>query len=169
MAKRVRIINDLPDLVPLLQIFTSTKHKQVFDLLSSKWCTEEELKAKLKSEEIGESLDVLRESGLLESKWRIPEAGATPEVEYATSYSRVRLNFQCEMEELGDIISISFIDEEAFGSIEDNIISCINSGKDSISNISISEDVPPILLKAIVKRSKKLLLKGQRIEIISGG
>ncbi|OFV68192.1 ArsR family transcriptional regulator [Methanosarcinales archaeon] len=167
MTKRVRIINDLPDLVPLLQIFASKREKQVFDLLTSGWYTEDELKAKLGSEEISNSLDILRESGLLENKWRIPTAGTTPLIEYTTSYSKVRLNLQCEMEDLGDIIAISFMEEDEFNQIVDELIRCIHEGKDSITNISISEGISPVLLKAAVKRSSKLLLKGQKLELIS--
>ncbi|HDM36617.1 MAG TPA: ArsR family transcriptional regulator [Candidatus Syntrophoarchaeum butanivorans] len=168
MAKRVRIVNDLPDLVPLLHIFATKRHKEVFDLLSSGWYTEDELKEMLEYEEVKGSIDILRESGLLESKWRPPEAGGTPEVEYTTSYSKVRLNLQCEMEDLGNIISLSFMDEKEFDSIVEELISCIKSGKDSITNISISEDISPIILKAIVKRSPKLLIKGQKLEVVSG-
>jgi len=166
MTKRVRIVNDLPDLVPLLQIFASKQDKQVFDLLTSGWYTEDELKEKLGSEEVSNSLEILRESGLLENKWRIPTTGTTPLIEYTTSYSKARLNFQCEMEDLGDIIAISFMDEYGFNQIVEELIQCIQHGKDSITNISISEGISPILLKAAVKRSSKLLLKGQKLELI---
>ncbi len=168
MTKRVRIINDLSDLVPLLQIFTADNHKRVFDFLASGWYTEDQLKESLESEDLKESLEILRESGMLESKWRIPDAGEKPDIEYTTSYTRVRINLQCSMEDLGNIISISFMGEKNFNDIIEELTSCIKSGKDSISNISISEDISPILLKAIVKRSSKLLIKGQKLEIISG-
>src|SRR5665811_749253 len=94
MNNRTRIVNDPADLVPLLQVFKSDSHKRVFSSLLNGWKTENELEEILQ-EDIYNSLEILKKIGLIESKWRMPEPGHTPQIEYHTCYSKLRADFQC--------------------------------------------------------------------------
>ena len=78
MPKRTRIVNDPADLVPLLQVFGTQKHKKVLDELSVKWKTEKDLEEAL-GFNAKESLGVLKRAGLLENNWRMPKPGKTPD------------------------------------------------------------------------------------------
>jgi predicted DNA-binding ArsR family transcriptional regulator len=90
-GKRTRIINDPSDLVPLLQAFGSNVHKKIFDELSRDWHTERELTLLVGDEaSVHRSVALLRKSGLVETKWRVPEPGASPEKEYHSTYSRIQ-------------------------------------------------------------------------------
>ena len=78
-GKRTRIINDPSDLVPLLQAFGSNVHKKIFDELSRDWHTERELTLLVGDEaSVHRSVALLRKSGLIETKWRVPEPGLSP-------------------------------------------------------------------------------------------
>jgi len=96
MNNRTRIVNDPADLVPLLRVFKSDAHKKVFSSLLNGWRTEDELREMLQ-EDIYYSLDMLQRTGLVETKWRMPEQGNTPQIEYHTSYSKLRADFQCSI------------------------------------------------------------------------
>ena len=164
MPKRTRIVNDPADLVPLIQAFGSDVHKKVFNELSSNWMTEEELE-KAVGADVGESLRILRKGGLIESQWRMPKSGETPDKEFHTSYSNVRANFQCGLDELGDLIRIAFSDDEEFREMVDKIEGEIKMGNASTSGLCRALNQSASFIRGVAKRSQKLTIKGQRLEL----
>ena len=165
MGKRTRIINDPSDLVPLLRTFGSDTHKKVFDHLLVDWYTEEELKEKLDFEVV-ESLTILKKSGLIESKWRMPEPGKTPTKEFHTSYSKIQVNFQCSIEDLSDLLMIAFTCDDDIRNLMEQIETEVVNGNQSMTGLSRVVGTSPLYLRGIARRSNNLLVKGQRIEYI---
>ena len=163
MGKRTRIINDPSDLVPLLRTFGSQTHKKVFDYLLIDWFTEKDLKENLDFDIEG-SLNILKKSGLIESKWRMPEAGKTPEKEYHTSYSKIQVNFQCSIEDLSDLIEITFGSDNEYREIIGQIEKEVIDGNQSMTGLSRAIGTSPLHLRGIARRSNNLVVKGQRIE-----
>ncbi|MBI4363074.1 MAG: ArsR family transcriptional regulator [Euryarchaeota archaeon] len=164
--KRTRIVNDPADLVPILQSLGSKNHKQVFDLLLSGWKSEEELQ-KLMGSEAHRSLEVLRRGGLLESKWRMPQPGTTPDKEYHSSYSAIRANFQCSLEDIADIVMILFMDDEGARHMADQVVKEIESGKKSIAPLCRSLGVNPTFLKGLAHRTSRFMVKGNRVDVLN--
>ncbi|MCL7415576.1 MAG: ArsR family transcriptional regulator [ANME-2 cluster archaeon] len=165
MGKRTRIINDPSDLVPLLRTFGSDTHKKVFDHLMVDWYTEEELKEMLEFD-AGESLIILKKSGLVESKWRMPEPGKTPTKEYHSSYSKIQVNFQCSVEDLSDLLMITFSCDDDIKNMMEQIETEVVNGNQSMTGLSRVVGTSPLYLRGIARRSNNLLVKGQRIEFI---
>lgn len=164
MNNRTRIVNDPSDLVPLLQVFKSDVHKKVFSSLLNGWKTEAEL-TDLLNEEIYYSLDMLKKTGLVESKWRMPEPGNTPQIEYHTSYSKLRADFQCSISDICDLIRIAITDDEALREIADAMESEVKNGNSSVQNLSRTLKHSPTFLRGIAKRSQNLVVKGHRFEL----
>ncbi|MCZ7397789.1 MAG: ArsR family transcriptional regulator, partial [Candidatus Methanoperedens sp.] len=132
MGKRTRIINEPSDVVPLLRAFGSETHKKVFDYLQKDWKTEDEIEQDL-GLKVSDSLDVLKKSGLVESKWRMPQPGKKPEKEYHSSYSRVQVNFQCSIEDLADLIMITFKSDKEIRTYLDVIEKEVVGGNQSMN------------------------------------
>ncbi|GFO98133.1 hypothetical protein ig2599ANME_2354 [groundwater metagenome] len=164
MGKRTRIVNEPSDLVPLLRAFGSDSHKKVFDCLQKDWKIEEEIE-----KEVGfaanESLDLLKKSGLVESKWRMPEAGKKPEKEYHSSYSRVHLNFQCSVEDISDLIMITFKSDSEIRTYVDMIEKEVVGGNQSMNGLQRVVDKSIMFIRGVARRSSILAVKGQRIEL----
>ena len=166
MGKRTRIINDPSDLVPLLQAFGSSIHKRIYDELCEEWHTEKEL-----SEMIGDgngvhrSLEILRKSGLVESKWKMPKPGESPDKEYHSSYSRIQANFQCSMEDLSELIHLTFMSEDEFRNLTELICNLVSSGNTSLSNLSRELELSQVFIRGVAKRAEGLAMRGQRIEL----
>jgi predicted DNA-binding ArsR family transcriptional regulator len=164
MGKRTRIINEPSDLVPLLRAFGSDSHKKVFDTLQKDWKTGEEIE-----KEVGyaanESLDLLKKSGLVESKWRMPEVGKKPEKEYHSSYSRVHLNFQCSVEDISDLIMITFKSDSEIRNYVEMIEKEVLNGNQSMNGLQRVVDKTIMFIRGVARRSSILAVKGQRIEI----
>ena len=164
-VKRTKIINDPADIVPLLQVFNSKLHSQVFNEISTGWKTEEELE-EITGKEVTKSLDALKQGGLIESRWRMPEPGASPVLEYKTSYNEVRANFQCTMKELSELIMIAFSMEESLRKMAEQMEKEIENGNASLVNLSRIFDRSPTFLKGVAKRTHNIVVKGQRLEIL---
>lgn len=165
MGKRTRIINEPSDIVPLLRAFGSDTHKKVFDCMQDGWKTEKEIE-----KEVGfkphESLDVLKKSGFVESKWRMPQPGKTPEKEYHSSYSRVQVNFQCSVEDLSDMIMVTFKSDSELRDYLDVIEREVRSGNQSMNGLQRVVDKSIMFIRAVARRSNILSVKGQRIEML---
>ena len=164
-GKRTRIINDPSDLVPLLQAFGSDVHKKVFDELSQEWRTEKELVGILGDDaSVHRSVALLRKSGLVETKWRVPEPGASPEKEYHSTYSRVQACFGATMEDLSELISLTFMSEEELRAVTEKLQKMVVGGNNSLSNLSRELGLSQIFIRGVAKRADGLAVRGQRIE-----
>lgn len=165
MGKRTRIINEPSDIVPLLRAFGSENHKKVFDCLQNGWKTEDDIE-----KEVGfkpqESLIILKKSGFVESKWRMPQPGKMPEKEYHSSYSRVQVNFQCSVEDLSDMIMVTFKSDSELRSYLEAIEKEVKSGNQSMNGLQRVIDKSLMFIRAVARRSPILTVKGQRIEML---
>lgn len=165
-GKRTRIINDPSDLVPLLQAFGSEVHKKVFDELCKDWHTEKELVEMIGDDmSVSRSVDLLRKSGLVETKWRVPAPGMTPEKEYHSTYSRVQANFWASMEDMSELIRLTFMSEEELRGVIENLRKQVVSGNTSLSNLSRELGYSQIFIRGVAKRSQGLNVRGQRVEL----
>lgn len=164
MGKRTRIVNEPSDIVPLLRAFGSENHKKVFDCLQKDWKTEAEIEAEA-GFKVNESLDLLKKSGLVESKWQMPEAGKKPKKEYHSSYSRVHLNFQCSVEDISDLIMITFKSDSEIRNYVDIIEKEVIEGNQSMNGLQRVVDKSIMFIRGVARRSSILAVKGQRIEL----
>jgi predicted DNA-binding ArsR family transcriptional regulator len=164
MNNRTRIVNDPADLVPLLQVFKSDTHNRLFNSLLNGWRTEDELKEML-HEDIYYSLDVLKKTGLVESKWRMPEPGHTPQMEYHTCYSRLRADFQVSISDISDLIRIAITEDETLRDVADAMELEVKNGNSSVQSLSRTLNQSPTFLRGIAKRSRNLVVKGHRFEL----
>ncbi len=164
MPKRTRILNDPSEMVPLLQTFHSKKHKQVFNLLLVEWMTKSQLE-KAVGFDVSESIEILKECGLLESQWHMPEPGKKPEKEYHSSYSKVQTNFQCSFDDLSNVIMLTFTPYEEIAGVIDELEELVENGSHSMSSLTRSLNKSPIYVRALARRSEKLTVMGQRLKV----
>ena len=145
-VKRTKIINDPADMVPLLQVFNSKLHSQVFNEISTGWKTEKELE-EVTGKDVSKSLDALKQGGLIESRWRMPEQGESPVLEYKTSYNEVRANFQCSMKELSELIMIAFSMDESLRKMAEQIEQGIDAFPAALRKLFTGGNVGKMLVK----------------------
>jgi predicted DNA-binding ArsR family transcriptional regulator len=132
--------------------------------LQKDWKTGEEIENEV-GFAVNESLDLLKKSGLVESKWRMPGAGKKPEKEYHSSYSRVHLNFQCSVEDVSDLIMITFKSDSEIKDYVDLIEKEVVSGNQSMNGLQRVVDKSIMFIRGVARRSSILAVKGQRIEL----
>ena len=164
--KRTRVINDPSDLVPLIEVFSNTDHRQVYNLLTNNWYTKEELDREIGSD-THKSLDAMRRGGLLESKWRMPEAGESPQMEFQTSFTSLRSGFQCSIVEFAEVIENALSQDESIRIEAERLEEEVRKGNNSLINLARILDTNPNQLKCIAKRYGRLVVKGQRLEVLN--
>jgi predicted DNA-binding ArsR family transcriptional regulator len=165
----IRIVNDPVELVPLLMTFNDTSFKKVYELLSKSWMTEEELTAQIDSDSLPVCLQILKKGNLVEEQWRMPKRGEKPIKEYRATYNKFRANFQCNLQDLSDIIYISLSNDENLRTIVEQIEDQMGAGQTSINDLSRKFAVSPVFIKGLAKRIPHLDVKGQGLVRLDSG
>ena len=165
MVRRMKIINDPSDLVPILQIFSSNTYKRVYEELSKGWKTIEELRSAVNGD-VENALKILKKGGLVETQWRMPKnPGESPIKEYRTTYSIVNANFQCSMKHINELLEVAFMSEDRIEEYTSRIMEELKKGNTSLAHIGRALDLDPVFIKGVAKRSLKLNVKGARVEL----
>jgi predicted DNA-binding ArsR family transcriptional regulator len=104
---------------------------------------------------------------MLEVKWRMPsDPAGKPEKEYHVSYTHVSANFYASLKDLNKILEVVFMPDDEFEDIVKKIVEEVKAGRLSVQHISRSLSLDPIIIRAVAKKSLKLHLKGQIVELV---
>ncbi|RLI76759.1 ArsR family transcriptional regulator [Archaeoglobales archaeon] len=164
MVKRAKLVNDIVELVPILQIFSINLYRNVYDALLREWLTFDELKERF-GEGVEEALKILKHAGMLDVKWRMPvEPKDKPEKEYHVSYTHLSANFYASLKDLNKILEVIFMPDDEFEEYVQKIMDEIRAGRKSVPHICKSLGLDPLIVRGIAKKSLKLNIKGQLVE-----
>ena len=169
MPGHIRIVNDPVELVPLLMTFNDTSFKKVYELLSKSWMTEEELQSQVSGDCVSVCLQLLKKGNLVEEQWRMPKPGEKPQREFRATYNKFRANFQCNLQDLSDILYISLSNDDNLRGIVEQLEGEIGQGLNSINDLSRKFSVSPIFIRGLAKRIPELDVKGQGLVRIDTG
>jgi len=168
MPRRTKLIDDPSELVVLLRALATSLTKRMLSLLLNGWYTIDELAKELgeSRERVEESICMLRKCTLLDVEWRMPAPGEKPEMEYHCIYGRVQMNIRCTMDELAEVLSVTFASDSDIAPEVMEIVENVRRGNKSVLNISKDMRISPIRVKALARRSDELVVKGQRIDLV---
>jgi predicted DNA-binding ArsR family transcriptional regulator len=160
--KRIKVINELTDLVALLRAMDTPVKKKVFQEATESWITTKGVEER-HGEEGVEALTFFEKMHLVETSWQI-DSEFNKEKIYHSYYVSVHLNTSAPITEVSDVLYIAAMPELDFKELEQRIFD--RSGKEGIFSGDLSKDLDltPIMLKSLVKRSGRLAYKGHRIE-----
>lgn len=165
MVKRAKLVNDIVELIPIFQLLSTETHRKVYSALLDEWLTVEELKNRF-GDGFEETLKILKHAGMLEVKWRMPsDPGGKPEKEYHVSYTHISANFYVSLKDFNRILEIVFMPDDEVEKHVEKIIKEVQMGRNSVGHIMKVLNYDPLFIRAIVKRTLKLNLKGQLIEL----
>jgi len=165
MVKRAKLVNDIVELIPIFQLLSTEMHRKIYSALLDEWLTLEELKSRF-GDGFEETLKILKHAGMLEVKWRMPsDPGGKPEKEYHVSYTHISANFYVSLKDFNRILEIVFMPDDEVEKHVERIIKEVQMGRNSVGHIMKVLNYDPLFIRAIVKRTLKLNLKGQLIEL----
>jgi predicted DNA-binding ArsR family transcriptional regulator len=96
----------------------------------------------------------------------MPEPGQKPAKEFRTTYSRFRANFQCNMNDLADLLHLAVSTDESLRDVVEKIELEIKSGNTSINDLARKFNVSPIFVKGLAKRIPHFDMKGQGMVLL---
>lgn len=169
MPGHIRIVNDPVELVPLLMTFNNPVFKKVYELLSKSWLTEDEILSQIDSDSVAVCLQILKKGNLIEEQWRMPKRGEKPRKEYRATYNKFRANFQCNLQDLSDILYLSLSNDENLRDLVDQIEGELSGGSSSINDLSRKFGVSAVFIKGLAKRIPHLDVKGQGLVRLDAG
>lgn len=160
--KRIKVINELTDLVALLRAMDTPVKKKVFQEAIDGWVTLKGVEERHGTEGV-EALTFFEKMHLVETSWQI-DSEFNKEKIYHSYYFSVHLNASAAITEVSDVLFIASMDEERFKEMEQMIFDM--AGEDGVFSGELSKelDITSVMLKSLVKRSGRVMYKGHRIE-----
>ena len=160
--RRIKVINEPTELVPMLRALDTPIKRQVFQEVTNDWNTAEQIEEKY-GEEGKDALLFFEKMKLVETMWQSREDN-TQEKAYHTYYISFYINTSAPVTEISDILAAAVMDDKEFNKLETKIFKLVGEDGMFIGDISEQEDLSSTFLKALVKRSTKLEYRGHRIE-----
>lgn len=149
--------------------FNDPSFKKVYELLSKSWLTENELTSQIDSDSVPLCLQILKKGNLIEEQWRMPKRGEKPLKEYRATYNKFRANFQCNLQDLSDILYISLSNDEHLRATVEQVEEELSGGTTSINDLARKFGVSPVFIKGLAKRIPHLDVKGQGLVRLDSG
>ncbi len=166
---RIKVVNDITDLVPVLRAVDTEVKMALFDRLSKDWITEAEVKKDYGEEGLA-VLGFFDRMKLVESRWASPASGKEPVKSYHTYYSTVSINTTASLAEFSEILSIAAMEDKDYAQEERRIMDAVGEeGSRFISDVAEDLGMSSTRLKGLVKRSEKLDYRGHRVEVFKKG
>jgi len=162
--KRIKVINEPSDLVPILRALDTEVRFNIFMKLIDGWVTIDEIEKEYGEEGI-ESITYFEKVRLVETTWEPPASkGSGPVKSFRSYYTSFHLNVSLQINELAEILSVVMMPDREFKKSEKRIIGIIGADGAYVGDVQKDMDMTLLRLRSLVKRSAKLEYRGQRIE-----
>ncbi len=161
--RRIKVVSEPTDLVPILRAFDSDTKRDVFKKIVEGWMTTTAVQEEFGEDGL-EALKFFEKTKLVETRWE-PVGGKTDKA-YHSYYTSFHINTSCPVTEISEILAVAAMPQEEYAVIETEIAQLV--GKEGFSARGITEklNMPLIRLRAFVKRSTRLELKGHLVQKI---
>jgi predicted DNA-binding ArsR family transcriptional regulator len=155
--RRIKVISESTDLVPLLRALDTEAKRAVYMEVAQQWCPVSYIGRKYGPE--GEAaLAFFEKTKLVETKFE--HVGGQPEKVYHSYYASFHINAQATVPEIGEILGVAAMPDEEFERIEDEMLALVGTDGASARAVTEKLNIPLVRLKALLKRSTRLDLKG---------
>lgn len=162
IMNRIKVINDVSELVPILRTVDSEVKKEVFKRLSADWFTIDQIEEEF-GQEGKEAIMFFEKMKLIESRW---QGEVPPQKAYHTYYTSFQINATCPVVEISDVLAATMVPQEEFEEVEEKILDQV--GAEGVYSGELAEELEmnQTYLKSIIRRSAKMEFRGQRVEKI---
>ena len=162
--KRIKVINEPSELVPVLRCVDTDLKRKVFLEVSKEWMTLDEVEAKF-GPDGREALILFEKMKLVESMWQTSEDRGQVKA-FHTYYMSFHINTSCNVNEISDILYVAMMPDDKFKKIEEAILSLVDENGTYVGEVCEKTELTQIMLKSLIKRSTKLDYRGHRVELV---
>lgn len=163
MMKRIKVINEPTELVPMLRAVSTKVRREVFALVSQEWCTIKMIEEKF-GEEGKEALRLFEKMKLVETRWQSKEGSTQPEKAFHSYYMSFHINASCPVTEISDVLSVAVMPDTEYEKWEKKIVNLVGNDGKFAGDLAEQLGITSVMLKSLVKRSGKLEFRGHRVE-----
>ena len=163
---RIKVVNEPTDLVGLLTAVDSPVKRDVYLALTSGWESERTIESRFGLGAL-EALSQFDKQDLLDSRWETSAEG--PKKMFHARYSSFKIDTTAPMVELTEVLSAAMMPGEEFRSREDALLVAAKPAGINLIDASARLSVSQTMLRALVKRSGKLEMRGLRIQPTGNG
>lgn len=157
---RVKVVNEPTDLVGLLSAVDTAVKRDVFTALTSGWESEGAIENRF-GDTGKAALSLLDKHDLLDSRWEPTPEG--PKKLYHARYSSFKIDTTAPMIELSEALGVAMMAGAEFGAKEDVLLLLAREGGINLIDAAARLSVSQTMVRAIVKRSSRLEMKGLRV------
>ena len=160
---RIKVINDVSDLVPILRAVDSAVKQKLVQRLGESWLTLEDVVKEFGKE--GEhALAFFEKLRLIDTRWVAREGRRQPDKSYHFYYSTINISTTSPLGEISEVLAIAMMGLKEYGKLEQRIYDAVGTEGRFFSDVAEELGMSPTRLKGLVKRSEKLEYRGHRIE-----
>jgi predicted DNA-binding ArsR family transcriptional regulator len=160
---RIKVVNDVSDLVPILRAVDSPVKLKLVQRLGESWLTLEDVITEFGKE--GEkALAFFEKLRLIDTRWVAREGRKQPDKSYHFYYSTINISTTSPLQEISEVLAIAMMPPKEYGKLEEKIFAAVGPDGRFFSDVAEELGMSPTRLKGIVKRSEKLEYRGHRIE-----
>ncbi|HVL87932.1 MAG TPA: ArsR family transcriptional regulator [Candidatus Thermoplasmatota archaeon] len=158
--KRVKVVSDPSDLVPLLRLFDSPLKRAVFRDVAVEWHSAASIAVRHGPSAV-EVLEGFEKARIVETKWESVDGAATKF--FRSYYASVQLACTVPVQEMGEIIGVASMGRDEFAQAEGEIWQLAAGEGALVRMVSEKLNTPLVRLQCLVKRSRRLDLRGHLI------
>ncbi len=162
-GSKIKVVNEIGDLVSVFYSCNTEVKKKVFQEITKKWCTLEEIKEKYGEEGV-RALKYLENIKFVETQWITTDSGVVRA--YHTYYDLFQITLTIPIMEASEVLQVITMPEEEFREWENKIIEIVKTENSFIGYLVEKLGISQIMLRALIKRSDKLDIKGMRVEVV---
>ncbi len=160
---RIKVINDVSDLVPILRAVDSPIKLRLVQRLGESWLTIEDVSKEFGTEGV-KTLAFFEKLRLIDTRWVAREGRKQPDKSYHFYYSTININTTSPLAEISEVLAIAMMGLKEYSKLEEKIYAAVGAEGRFFSDVAEELAMSPTRLKGLVKRSDKLEYRGHRIE-----
>ena len=163
VVHRIKVVNDVSDLVPILRAVDSPVKLKLIHRLGESWLTPDDVEREF-GKEGARALEFFEKLRLIDTRWVAREGRRQPEKSYHFYYSTININTTSPLAEISEVLAIAMMNLKEYGKLEEKIHVAVGPEGRFFSDVAEELGMSPTRLKGLVKRSEKLEYRGHRIE-----
>ncbi len=160
---RIKVVNDVSDLVPILRAVDSPVKLKLVQRLGEAWLTLDDVEREFGAEG-KKALAFFEKLRLIDTRWVAREGRRQPDKSHHFYYSTININTTSPLAEVSEVLAIATMAAKEYAKLEERIFQAVGTEGRFFSDVAEELGMTPTRLKALVKRSDKLEYRGHRIE-----
>jgi predicted DNA-binding ArsR family transcriptional regulator len=162
---RIKVINDISDLVPILRAVDSPVKLRLVQRLAETWLTVDDIEKEFGSDG-ARALASFEKMKLIDTRWVTREGRRQPVRSYHFYYSTINIAVTSPLAEISEVLAIAAMPPKEYEKLERRIFEAVGADGKFFSDVAEELGMTPTRLKSLVKRSEKLEYRGHRVERI---